>query len=796
MDNNLTSEALNFTLLLFYSMPHIFIDHHQQPNSIMMESSARESTYLPPNIHDTMLMDSTPLDDHSQKGRTSTISMNNFDDDDGGGRGGGGSDIKFDTDNFGDIGNSDDDSGLLSPSSSVWKSSNWPASMSSMSLNIPSSSSYEVTDDQIDPDQASLSSSSSISSISQFQPLIDASYNESYQLTVNNDHHHFDNDSVASGDQNDDDTINSDISFVNNQTFVLANGDDNNGYNSNTTADSNNSIGHDDDLSYSSRHYRWFFLFLLIMVVAGIFGNILVCLAIYLERRLQNATNYFLLSLAIADLLVSILVMPISIVSEIYGSWPFGTVVCNLWVTCDVLCCSSSIYHMCMISVGRYMGIQNPIRAKTSDIHISRRAIVVKIVIVWLTAAVISSPITILGLVDQTNVQPEPEVCSINNKYFIILGAFFAFYLPMLIMINTYIATVRLLKQKAKFCKEYEWTTHSMPSGDRINIDDMEFETQKRFSGYKGANGDRESNNDSKGHQFTNIERRKRKAFNPITTRDNQHFGQDMEQRDCNSKSSSLMVHGHVNSRFKQKQKSRTNARPVILRTPGSGSAQVRTEQKATQVLGLVFFLFILCWAPFFTRNVIEIWLPKVRMPVYLPTIFQQLGFFSSTINPVIYTVFNRNFRRAFRRILLCKTSKYNLARRRNQPLHVSTKRELSTSVLQATLQASCDMGMATPSGYGTSVAAVQRMNSENCDRREILLQNNRKLNDIRPSGNKNIPTDFVVFSTPPNTDECKLNCGSGTQSTGTCMSYQWKFKSENPDYHIDMRITGKSSQV
>jgi len=63
------------------------------------------------------------------------------------------------------------------------------------------------------------------------------------------------------------------------------------------------------------------------------------------------------------------------------------------------------------------------------------------------------------------------------------LGAFGAFYLPMVIMINSYIATVRLLKQKAKFCKEYEWTTHSLPSGNRINIDDMEYEAQKRFSG-------------------------------------------------------------------------------------------------------------------------------------------------------------------------------------------------------------------------------------------------------------------------------------------------------------------------
>lgn len=48
-------------------------------------------------------------------------------------------------------------------------------------------------------------------------------------------------------------------------------------------------------------------------------GNILVCLAICWERRLQNVTNYFLMSLAITDLMVAILVMPLGIVTLVKG---------------------------------------------------------------------------------------------------------------------------------------------------------------------------------------------------------------------------------------------------------------------------------------------------------------------------------------------------------------------------------------------------------------------------------------------------------------------------------------------
>lgn len=52
----------------------------------------------------------------------------------------------------------------------------------------------------------------------------------------------------------------------------------------------------------------------------GVVGNGLVCLAIVLEKKLQNATNIFLLSLAIADLMVSLIVMPCAILSELnYG---------------------------------------------------------------------------------------------------------------------------------------------------------------------------------------------------------------------------------------------------------------------------------------------------------------------------------------------------------------------------------------------------------------------------------------------------------------------------------------------
>ncbi|KAG2463282.1 5HT2B protein, partial [Polypterus senegalus] len=65
----------------------------------------------------------------------------------------------------------------------------------------------------------------------------------------------------------------------------------------------------------------WAALLIIMVIIATVGGNILVILAISLERKLQNATNYFLMSLAVADLLVGVLVMPIALITVLYKTW-------------------------------------------------------------------------------------------------------------------------------------------------------------------------------------------------------------------------------------------------------------------------------------------------------------------------------------------------------------------------------------------------------------------------------------------------------------------------------------------
>lgn len=80
------------------------------------------------------------------------------------------------------------------------------------------------------------------------------------------------------------------------------------------------------------RKYAWFNLVFVTIILVTIVGNSMVVLAVLKNRVLQNTTNYFLMSLAIADFLVAFLVMPLNVISEILGYFPFGLFACNFWV--------------------------------------------------------------------------------------------------------------------------------------------------------------------------------------------------------------------------------------------------------------------------------------------------------------------------------------------------------------------------------------------------------------------------------------------------------------------------------
>ncbi|KAL9887895.1 5-hydroxytryptamine receptor 2A isoform 9-T13 [Glossina fuscipes fuscipes] len=450
-----------------------------------------------------------------------------------------------------------------------------------------------------------------------------------------------------------------------------------------------------DLISHSPKGFDWSFLFVTFFIFAGGVGNILVCLAVALDRRLQNVTNYFLFSLAIADLLVSLFVMPMGAIPTFLGYWPLGLTWCNIYVTCDVLACSSSILHMCFISLGRYLGIRNPLGSRHRS---TKRLAGMKIAIVWLMAMIVSSSITVLGLVNEKNIMPQVNVCVINNRAFFVFGSLVAFYAPMVMMIITYALTIPLLRKKARFAAEnLESDLFRRHLNERTLVNVNRQSTRLDFS--IGSIGDSDGNVNNK-NSFTQVPRVMRSSL--CETKLSLH-GNELKDNDqtntqiketvpistlTGDKTVSAVVSQRLNQAYQTQQLNKqceqnihTNSDITHCRklksfklnvnkvaTPklhlrflnnrnkrNSLSANaVATEQKATKVLGLVFFTFVLCWSPFFILNIVFAACPDCEVHGQIVNTCLWLGYVSSTINPIIYTIFNRTFRAAFIRLLKC----------------------------------------------------------------------------------------------------------------------------------------------
>lgn len=98
-----------------------------------------------------------------------------------------------------------------------------------------------------------------------------------------------------------------------------------------------------------------------------------------------------------------------------------------------------------------------------------------------------------------------------------------------------------------------------------------------------------------------------------------------------------------------------------IHREPGYGRRTMQSisnEQKACKVLGIVFFLFVVMWCPFFITNVMAVICKEScneGVIGALLNVFVWIGYLSSAVNPLVYTLFNKTYRSAFSRYIQCQ---------------------------------------------------------------------------------------------------------------------------------------------
>lgn len=162
---------------------------------------------------------------------------------------------------------------------------------------------------------------------------------------------------------------------------------------SNFTFSSNETIS--CDIVLGTIEVIFYTIYSLIFVVS-IVGNGTVCYIVISSSRMRNVTNYFIMNLAIADILMTIFCVPVTAVQYLQNYWPFGAFTCPLVNHLQVLTVFVSAYTMLVISVDRYLAIMWPLKPR-----MSKRVATTVILSIWFFSAVIGLPIAIVSVLEK-----------------------------------------------------------------------------------------------------------------------------------------------------------------------------------------------------------------------------------------------------------------------------------------------------------------------------------------------------------------------------------------------------------
>ncbi|NXL46463.1 DRD3 protein, partial [Podilymbus podiceps] len=407
------------------------------------------------------------------------------------------------------------------------------------------------------------------------------------------------------------------------------------------------------------RSHAYYALCYCILILAIVFGNVLVCLAVLRERTLQTTTNYLVVSLAVADLLVAILVMPWVVYLEVTGGvWTFSRICCDIFVTMDVMMCTASILNLCAISIDRYTAVVKPVQYQYSTGQSSCRRVSLMIVVVWMLAFAVSCPL-LFGF----NTTGDPSVCSISNPIFIIYSSLVSFYLPFMVTLLLYVRIYLVLRQRQKKRTLTRQGSHSASTKPCYAHKVRKSHTNAVGAVKKGQ---------GMHHLFSS-----KCTFSPCLPL--KCSGQEMSTKRklltvfslqrycsfCHEAPLTRMPGATQHNRLEERRKSTKPRLEVRRLSDGKTISSLKLahqqprliqlrERKATQMLAIVLGAFIVCWLPFFLIHILNAHCPSCHVPPGLYSASTWLGYVNSALNPIIYTTFNTDFRKAFLKILCC----------------------------------------------------------------------------------------------------------------------------------------------
>ncbi|KAM9765263.1 LOW QUALITY PROTEIN: D(4) dopamine receptor-like [Menidia menidia] len=355
-------------------------------------------------------------------------------------------------------------------------------------------------------------------------------------------------------------------------------------------------------------------VFGVLLIAAVIGGNALVCVSVYLEKALKTTTNYFIVSLAFADLLLAVLVLPLFVYAEFQGGvWTLNMTLCDGLMTMDVMLCTASIFNLCAISVDRFIAVSIPLNYNRR--HVDQRQLGL-LAGTWLLALGVAAPV-LLGVQDVAG--RRGGRCRLEDSSYVVYSSVCSFFIPCPLMLLLYAGVFSGLRR---------WE-----DARRARLrSSIEACRKLQHAAAAGALPPPLPGAPPPGPPALALPR--------VVERDlAQSRGEDSGDE--------------AQRERPYPRQYRENSVPTLAppQQPRRSRAKINSrERKAMRVLPVVVGCFLFCWTPFFVVHTTQALCESCSIPPALMSTVTWLGYVNSALNPVIYTIFNTEFKKFFKK--------------------------------------------------------------------------------------------------------------------------------------------------
>ncbi|XP_044866828.1 trace amine-associated receptor 9-like [Mauremys mutica] len=204
--------------------------------------------------------------------------------------------------------------------------------------------------------------------------------------------------------------------------------------------------------SYSSGLRVTLYIVLGLLTIFTVGGNLMVIVSIAYFKQLHSPTHFLIASLACADFGLGLTVLPFSTVRSVETCWYFGKTFCRFHYCLDSSFCYSSIFHLCFISVDRYVAVTDPL---IYPIKFTVPVSGMFIAVAWIFSVVFSFSVVFIGANEEGIQELVNDLSCVGrcqiifNKTWVVVSSLLSF-IPFFAIIALYSRIFAVAKRQAK----------------------------------------------------------------------------------------------------------------------------------------------------------------------------------------------------------------------------------------------------------------------------------------------------------------------------------------------------------